>query len=42
MVRDYNSDSLFDKKLDLLLRLVQVEMNVDLGEQKVSTKGLPY
>ena len=35
MVGDYDGDSLFDEKLDLLLRSVQVGANVDLGTRGV-------
>ena len=40
MVGDYDSDSLFDEKLDLLLRSVQVGTNVDLGDKGCRLRGL--
>ena len=40
MVGDYDGDSLFDEKLDLLLWLVQIGMNVDLGGKGCQLSGL--
>ena len=40
MVGDYDGDSLFDEKLDLLLRSVRVGTNVDLGDEGCRLSGL--
>ena len=40
MVGDYDGDSLFDEKLDLLLRSVRVGTNIDLETRECRLRGL--